>query len=125
LRADVRRRGVGNRENAHNRTVVLQGQVAYCNACFFLLMLALFLALLNSSSILIGLATLNSIVVTSSIVLTKAEESILAAIAKSHDQIANYYNKQFTIKTFTTDIVVVILIPKNDCDILDYPKLYA
>jgi len=35
---DIERRSIGYGENARNRIVMLQGQVARCNAQFFLLM---------------------------------------------------------------------------------------
>jgi len=63
--------------------------------------------------------------VTPSIILTEAKGSIVAALEKSHEKMAQRYNKKYAIEIFVTDTVVTILIPKEDHGILDHPRLYA
>jgi len=62
---------------------------------------------------------------TSSIILTEAEGSIVAAVEKSCEKMAQHYNKKYAIKTFVTDTLVTVLIPKEDHGILDYSRLYT
>jgi len=62
---------------------------------------------------------------TPSIILTEVEESIVAVVEKSHEKIVQRYNKKYAIKTFITDTLVIVLIPKEDHGILDHPRLYS
>jgi len=63
--------------------------------------------------------------VTPSIILTEVEGSIVAALEKSREKIAQRYNKRYAIEDFVTDTVVTILIPKEDHGTLAHPRLYA
>jgi len=62
---------------------------------------------------------------TPSIILTEAEGSIVAAVEKSREKMAQRYNKKYAIETFVTDTLVAVLIPKEDYSTLDHPRLYA
>ena len=83
------------------------------------------LVLPGSGTIPIDPAILESIVVTPSIVLTEAEESILAVSERTRNQMANRYNKRFVLETFATDTVVTIRVRKGDRGTLDHPRLHA
>ena len=62
---------------------------------------------------------------TPSIILTEAERSIVAAVEKSREKIAQRYHKKYAIDTFVTDTLVTVLIPKEDRSTLDHTRLYA
>jgi len=62
---------------------------------------------------------------TPSIILTEAERSIVAAVEKSREKMAQHYNNKYAIETFVTDTLVTVLIPKKDHGTLDHPRLYA
>jgi len=62
---------------------------------------------------------------TPSIILTEVEGSIIAAVEKSREKMAQCYNKKYAIETFVTDTLVTVLIPKEDHGTLDHLRLYA
>jgi len=62
---------------------------------------------------------------TPSIILTEVEGLIVAAVEKSREKMAQYYNKKYAMEIFVIDTLVTVLIPKEYRGILDRPRLYA
>jgi len=62
---------------------------------------------------------------TESVSLTPIEESVLAAVARARNQMANRYNKRFIIENFEISAIISLRIPKEDRGTLDYSRFYA